>query len=152
MLSFMAMFTTKTTAALIAIVITSSLIVVSGGIVGSAFAAKKESQKLDDDTYKTLYAGQDKSDSLKSQSANAGDSSGSIGDTSDLSAKELKKCQSGAAADRDLTPETVKDCYSQLSDQGDEQGQKQGKEDQTSSVRGSDHLEDEQGQLVLGQG
>lgn len=140
--------------ALLAIVITSSLIVVSGGgIVGSAFAAKKESQKADDDAYKTLYDGQDKSDSPKSQRANAGDSSGSIGDTSGLSAKELKKCQSGAAAaDGDLTVGKLKECYSQLSDQGDGQGPKQGKEDQSSTTRDNDHSEDQQGQLVLGQG
>jgi hypothetical protein len=142
----MAMFTTKTTATLLAIVITSSLIVVSGsGIVGSAFAAKKESQKSDYDAYKTLYASQDKSDSPKSQRVNAGDSSGPIGDTSGLSAKELKKCQSGAAADGDLTIGKVKDCYSQLSDQGNGQGQKQEKEDQSSSARDNDHSEDQQG-------
>ena len=100
-----------------------------------------------------MYASQDKSDSPKSQRANGGDSSGSIGDTSGLSAKELKKCQSGAAAaDGDLTVEKVKNCYSQLSDQGDGQEQKQGNEDQSSSARDNDHSEDQQGQLVLGQG
>ncbi len=150
----MAMFMTKTTAALLAIVITS-LIVVSGGvIVGSAFAAKKESQKTDDYAYKKLSASQDKSDSPKSQSANADDSSGSIGgDTSGLSPKELKKCQSGnAATDGELTVGKAKGCDSQLSDHGDGQEQKQGNEDQSISVRNNDHSEDQQGLLVLGQG
>ncbi|MFL6460303.1 MAG: hypothetical protein ACJ71J_05060 [Nitrososphaeraceae archaeon] len=145
------MFTKRTTAALFAIAIASSLIVASG-FVGSAFAAKK-GQKPNDDTYKTLSAGQDKSDSPKLQSANTGDSSGSIGDTSGLSAKELKKlskCQSDAAADGDLTLGEVKDCYGQVSDRG--QGQEQGKEDQSSSARGNDQSEDGQGQLALGQG
>jgi hypothetical protein len=99
-----------------------------------------------------LYAGQDKSDSPKSQRANSGDSNGSLGDTSGLSAKELKKCQSGAAADGDLTVGKVNDCYSQLSDRGDGQEQKQGKEDQSSSARDNDHSGGQQGQLVLGQG
>jgi hypothetical protein len=92
------------------------------------------------------------SPTLQDQSANVGDSSGSIGDTSGLSAKELKKCQSGAAADGDLTVGKLKDCYSQLSDQGDAQEQKEGKEDQSSSARDNDHSGDQQGQLVLGQG
>jgi hypothetical protein len=149
----MAMFTKRTTAALFAIAIASSLIVASGGFVGSVFAAKKVSQKPDDDTYRTLSAGQDKSDSPKSQSANAGDLSGAIGDTSGLSSKQLKKlskCQSDAAADGDLTLGEVKECYSQVSDQG--QGQEQGKEDKSSAARGNDQSEDGQGQLVLGQG
>jgi hypothetical protein len=146
----MAMFTNRTTAALFAIAIASSLIVASG-FVGSAFAAKK-SQKPDDDTYRTLSAGQDRSGSPKSQNTNTGDSSGAIGDTTGLSAKELKKlskCQSdAAAADGDLTLGEVKECYSQVSDQG----QDQGKEDQSSSARGNDQSEDGQGQLALGQG
>ncbi|MFL6506566.1 MAG: hypothetical protein ACJ704_01315 [Nitrososphaeraceae archaeon] len=124
------MFTNRTTAALLAIAIASSLIVASG-FVGSAFAAKK-GQKPNDDTY---------------------NSSGSIGDTSGLSAKELKKlskCQSDAAADGDLTLGEVKDCYGQVSDRG--QGQEQGKEDQSSSALGNDQSEDGQGQLALGQG
>ena len=119
------MFTNRTTAALFAIAIASSLIVVSG-FVGSAFAAKKVKQ----DEYGTVPAvasdkGKDKSslpavlrdDSPKSQSANAGDSGGATGDTSGISAKDLKslsKCQSGAAADGDLTLSEVTDCYSQV--------------------------------------
>jgi hypothetical protein len=100
------MFTNRTTAALFAIAIASSLIVVSG-FVGSAFAATK----------KVTNQNEDKSSSPKSQSANAGDSGGATGDTSGISAKDLKslsKCQSGAAADGDLTLSEVTDCYSQV--------------------------------------
>ena len=56
-------------------------------------------------------------DSPKSKSTNADDSSGSTGDTSGISAKDLKslsKCQSGAAEDGDLTQAEVTDCYSQV--------------------------------------
>jgi hypothetical protein len=122
----MAMFTNRTTAALFTIAIASSLIVASG-FVGSAFAAKKANQKPDDDMYRTLSDGQDKAASPKSHSASTGDSDRSVGDTSLLSSKELKKlskCQSDAAADGDLTLGEVKVCYGQVSDQG--QGQKQG--------------------------
>ena len=145
------MFMTKTTAALIAIAFASSLIVTSGGVVGSAIAAaKKENQKSDEGMNKILSASQDqdKSDPTKS-STTSGDLSGDVGNTNNLSTKELKKlskCQSGAASDGDLTLGEVKDCYSQLSDQGQgqEQVQKQGKEDQSSSAQ--ERL------LVLGQG
>jgi hypothetical protein len=120
------MFTNRTMAALFTIAIASSLIVVSGGFVGSVFAAKKVKQ----DEYGTvptvaLGKSKDKSslpavlrdDSPKSQSTNAGDSGGTKGDSNDISAKELKslsKCQSGAAADGDLTQAEVTDCYSQV--------------------------------------
>ena len=122
----MAMFGKRITAALFAIAIASSLIVVSGGFVGSAFAAKKVKQ----DEYGTVPAvasdkGKDKSalpavlrdDSPKSHSANAGDSGDTTGDNSGISAKDLKslsKCQSGAAADGDLTLAEVRDCYRQV--------------------------------------
>jgi hypothetical protein len=92
---------------------------------------------------------QDKSDSTKS-STNSDDLSGDVGNTNNLSTKELKKlskCQSGAASDGDLSLGEVKDCYSQLSDQGqgqEQQVQKQGKEGQSSSAQ--------EGLLVLGQG
>src|SRR5919197_4950366 len=134
MLPSMAMFTNRTTAALFAIAIASSLIVASG-FVGSAFAAKKAR----DGQGNTIIGPNvtDKSSSPKSQSANAGDSSGAIGDTNGLSAKELKKlskCQSGAAADGDLTLADVKDCYRQVFDQGQVQKQEQGKEDQSRSI------------------
>lgn len=141
---------TKTTAALIVIAFASSLIVTSGGgVVGSAIAAaKKENQKSDDGMNKILSASQDqdKSDPTKS-STTSGDLSGDVGNTNNLSTKELKKlskCQSGAASDGDLTLGEVKDCYSQLSDQGQGQEQEQGKEDQSSSAQ--------EGLLVLGQG
>jgi hypothetical protein len=55
-------------------------------------------------------------DSPKS-SANAGDSSDTTGHTSGISAKDLKslsKCESGAAADGDLTQAEVTDCYSKV--------------------------------------
>jgi hypothetical protein len=121
------MFTNRTTmAALFTIAIATSLIVVSGGLVGSAFAAKKV--KTQDDAYGTVPAvslGKEKSsppavlrdDSPKSKSTNADDLSGSTGDTSGISAKDLKslsKCQSGAAEDGDLTQAEVTDCYRQV--------------------------------------
>jgi hypothetical protein len=56
-------------------------------------------------------------DSTKSGSSNADDSSGSTGDTSGISAKDLKslsKCQSDSAADGDLTQAEVTDCYRQV--------------------------------------
>ena len=124
------MFTNRTImAALFTIAIATSLVVVSGGFVGSAFAAKKVKTQ-DDDAYGTVPAvalGKDKSsppavlredDSPKSKSTNdAGDSSRSTGDTSGISAKDLKslsKCQSDAAADGDLTQAEVRDCYRQV--------------------------------------
>ena len=125
----MVMHTKKIMMALFAIVIASSLILVSG-LVGSAFAAKKKVKQ--DDAYGTVptistdkdksslpavLREDNKSNSPKSQSANAGDSSGASGDTNGVSTKDLKslsKCQSGAAADGDLTLAEVKSCYSQV--------------------------------------
>ncbi|MFL6422840.1 MAG: hypothetical protein ACJ71R_04540, partial [Nitrososphaeraceae archaeon] len=51
------------------------------------------------------------------------------------------KCQSGSAADGDLTLAEVKDCYSQVFDQGQGQGK-----DQSSSARGNDQSDDQQGE------
>src|SRR5215212_7129284 len=118
----MAMFTKRTMAALFTIAIASSLIVV-GGFVGSAFAAKKVKKQ---DEYGTVPAvaldkAKEKSplpavlrdDSPKSHSANAGDSGGSSG-TSTKDLKSLSKCESGAAADGDLTQAEVRACYHQV--------------------------------------
>jgi hypothetical protein len=127
------MFTKRITAALFAIAIASSLIVASG-FVGSAFAAKNRSTNPTN-TIINSY-GEDKSSSLKSQTANVGGSIGATGDSNGISAKDLKslsKCQSGAAADGDLTLAEVKDCYGQAFDQGHGQGKYQ-----SSSVRGND--------------
>jgi hypothetical protein len=145
------MFSKRITAALFAMAIASSLIVVSGGLVGFAFAAKKDSSSTTTDpTTNTIINsdGTDKSSSPKSRSANAGDSIGATGNTNDLSAKELKKlskCQSGAAADGDLTLGEVKDCYRQVYDQGGQQ-QGQGKEDQSSSPSSYNQSEEGQGE------
>ena len=125
----MTMFKNRTMAALFTIAIATSLIVASGGlVVSSAFAAKKVKTQ-DDDAYGTVPAvslGKEKSsppavlredDSPKSKSTNADDSSGSTGDTSGISTKDLKslsKCQSGAAEDGDLTQAEVTDCYRQV--------------------------------------
>ena len=120
----MAMFSNRTMAALFTIAIASSLIVVSGGLVGSALA-KKEKQDESGTVPTVSSLGKDTSslpavlrdDSAKSGSANAGDSSGATGDTSGVSAKDLKslsKCQSGAAEDGDLTQAEVTDCYRQV--------------------------------------
>jgi hypothetical protein len=139
----MVMHTKKIMMALFAIVIASSLIVVSS-FVSSAFADTKKvtnplsylsfpitvgghkssspvSQSANggdstDNTPPTVLR-EDKSNSPMSQSANAGDSSGVSGDTNSVSTKDLKslsKCQSGAAADGDLTLAEVKGCYSQV--------------------------------------
>jgi hypothetical protein len=142
----MIMFTNRTTAALFAIAIASSLIVASG-FVGSAFAAKKEGSSIYPKNTITNSHGEDKSSSRKSPAASAGDSSGATGDTSGLSARELKKlskCQSGSAADGDLTLAEVKDCYGQVFDQGQGQGK-----DQSSSARGNDQSENGQGEQQI---
>ena len=110
------MFTKRTMAVLFTIAIASSLIVVSGGFVGSAFAKKASATSSTDEDKSSLPAVL-RDDSPKSKSTNADDSSGSTGDISGISAKDLKslsKCQSGAAADGDLTQAEVTDCYSQV--------------------------------------
>ncbi|MFL6432389.1 MAG: hypothetical protein ACJ71O_01485 [Nitrososphaeraceae archaeon] len=110
------MFTKRTMAALFTIAIASSLIVVSGGFVGSAFAKKASSTSSTDEDKSSLPAVL-RDDSPKSKSTNADDSSGSTGDISGISVKDLKslsKCQSGAAEDGDLTQAEVTDCYSQV--------------------------------------
>jgi hypothetical protein len=120
------MFSNRTVAALFIIAIATSLIVISG-LVGSAFAAKKAKQD-EYGTVPTVALGkdksslpavlrEDKSSTPESQGANTGDSSGDTGDTSGISAKDLKslsKCQSSAATDGDLTLAEVKGCYSQV--------------------------------------
>jgi hypothetical protein len=129
----MVMFTNRTImVALFTIAIASSLIAVSG-FVGSAYAAKKiakedvkNSNKKEYGTVPTVSLGTDKRDSLpavlrhddqKSKSTNADGPSAATGGSTGVSAKVLKslsKCQSGAAADGDLTLAEVKDCYSQV--------------------------------------
>ena len=118
------MFSNRTMAALFTIAIATSLIVATGGLVGSAIAKKEKQDEsstvptvssLSKDTPSLPAALGDGSTKLKS--ANAGDSSGSTGDTSGTSAKDLKslsKCESGAAADGDLTQAEVTDCYRQV--------------------------------------
>jgi hypothetical protein len=145
----MVMFTKRTTAALFAIAIASSLIVASS-FVGFAFAAKKEGSATYPKNTITNSDGEDKSSSRKSAASSAGDISGATADTNGLSTKELKKlskCQSGSAADGDLTLAEVKDCYSQVFDQGQGQGK-----DQSSSARGNDQSEDQQGEQQVKQG
>ena len=112
----MVMFTKRTTAALFTIAIASSLIVVSGGFVGSAFAKKASGTSSTDEDKSSLPAVL-RDDSPKSHSANAGDSGGSTGGSSGTSTKDLKslsKCESGAAADGDLTQAEVRACYHQV--------------------------------------
>jgi hypothetical protein len=109
------MLTKRTTAALFTIAIASSLLVVSGGFVGSTLAAaKKVTSENEDSAFKTLT--NDKTNS-QFQTADAGDPSGSTGDTSGVSAKDLKglsRCESNAAADGDLTSAEATDCYHQV--------------------------------------
>ena len=136
----MVMFTNRTImVALFTIAIASSLIAVSG-FVGSAYAVTKKEKvkenneneygtvptvslgkdnKGDDNTDKlpAVLRSEDSSDDQKSKSTNANCPSAATGDTTSISAKDLKslsKCQSGAAADGDLTLAEVKDCYSQV--------------------------------------
>jgi len=145
----MVMFTKRTTAALFAIAIASSLIVASS-FVGFAFAAKKEGSATYPKNTITNSDGEYKSSPRKSAASSAGDTSGATADTNGLSTKELKKlskCQSGSAADGDLTLAEVKDCYSQAFDQGQGQGK-----DQSSSARGNDQSEDQQGEQQVKQG
>jgi hypothetical protein len=122
----MVMLNNRTTkAALFAIAIASSLIVASGGIIGSAFAAKKTSQKSDEGTYTTLSDGKDGVSGPRSNTANLPNSGASHQDSnsngnsvskSDLNS--LSKCQSGAAADGDLTLSELKHCYTQAVNKG----------------------------------
>ena len=122
----MGMLNNRTTkAALFAIAIASSLIVASGGIIGSAFAAKKPSQKSDEGTYTTLSDGKDGVSGPRSNTANLpnsgvshqdSNSNGNSVSKSDLNS--LSKCQSGAAADGDLTLSELKHCYTQAVNKG----------------------------------
>jgi hypothetical protein len=107
--------------ALFAIAVASSLMVASGGIAGSAFAAKKNSQKSDT----TLPDGKDGVSGPMSNTVNLPNSGTSPQDSnsngnsvskSDLNS--LSKCQSGAAADGDLTVSELKHCYTQAFNQG----------------------------------
>ena len=137
------MLTNRTRVALFAIAIASSVIVASGGLVSSAFADTKKVTNQNPLSYLSFpitVGGQKSSfpmsqsanggdsgnntptpvlrdNSPKSQSANAGGSSAATGDTSAISAKDLKslsKCESGAASDGDLTQAEVTDCYRQV--------------------------------------
>ncbi len=107
--------------ALFAIAVASSLMVASGGIAGSAFAAKKNSQKSDT----TLSDGKDGVSGPMSNTVNLPNSGTSSQDSnsngnsvskSDLNS--LSKCQSGAAADGDLTLSELKHCYTQIFNHG----------------------------------
>jgi len=107
--------------ALFAIAVASSLMVASGGIAGSAFAAKKNSQKSDT----TLPDGKDGVSGPMSNTVNLpnsgtipqdSNSNGNSVSKSDLNS--LSKCQSGAAADGDLTLSELKHCYTQAFNQG----------------------------------
>jgi hypothetical protein len=107
--------------AVFAIAVASLLMVASGGIAGSAFAAKKNSQKSDT----TLPDGKDGVSGPMSNTVNLPNSGTSPQDSnsngnsvskSDLNS--LSKCQSGAAADGDLTLSELKHCYTQAFNQG----------------------------------
>jgi hypothetical protein len=85
------------------------------GVVGSAFAFTKSN---DIATNRILnFDWKDKSDCQKSDSTNAGDSNSATGDTSGISAKDLKslsKCQADDAEDSHLTQSEVTNCYRQV--------------------------------------
>jgi hypothetical protein len=88
------MFNKRITAALFVIAIASSLIVASG-FVGSAYAAKKVKQHEYGMILAVPFSGfpavldKDRSISLKSHTANAGDSGWTIGDANGISTEEV---------------------------------------------------------------
>ena len=88
------MFNKRITAALFAIAIASSLIVASG-FVSSAYAAKKVKQHEYGMILAVPFSGfpavldKDKSISLKSHTANAGDSDWTIGDANGISTEKV---------------------------------------------------------------
>jgi hypothetical protein len=107
--------------AVFAIAVASLLMVASGGIAGSAFAAKKNSQRSDT----TLSDGKDGVSGPMSNTVNLPNSGTSPQDSnsngnsvskSDLNS--LSKCQSGAAADGGLTLSELKHCYTQAFNHG----------------------------------
>ena len=127
MLLPMAMFSNRTIiAAVFTIAIATSLIVVSGGLVASAVAKKEKEKQNGSDMVSTVSSSSKDSssppaalgdDSTKSGSANADDSSGSTGDTSDIpgtNLRSLSKCQSSAAEDGDLTQAEGAKCLRQV--------------------------------------
>src|SRR5919202_3581959 len=125
-------------AALFAIAIASSLIVAGGGITGSAFAAKKTSQKSDDGTYTTLSDRKGGVSGPRSNTANLPDSGQSPQDGNSVPKSDLNslfKCQSGAAADGDLTLPELKHCYSQSFTKG------QDKPENINSAQGNDQAQ-----------
>ena len=79
------------------------------------------------------------SDSSNTQSDNNDGSNGSTWDTSRVPAKDLKslsKCESGAAADGDLTLPELKHCYTQALDQGQDKP-----ENSQNSAQGNDQAQ-----------
>ena len=126
----MMMFSNRTMAALFTIAIATSLVVVSGGgiVVVSAFAKKAKQDESgtvptvsslgkDTSSLPAVLRPDSRSDPQKTPSADAGDLSGTTGDTNGVSAKDLKslsKCQTVAAEDGDLTQTEVTDCYHQV--------------------------------------
>jgi hypothetical protein len=140
----MVMLNNRTTkAALLAIAIASLIVASGGGIIGSAFAAKKTSQKSDDGTYTTLSDGKDGVSGPRSNTANIPNSGTSHQDSnsngnsvskSDLNS--LSKCQSGAAADGDLTLPELKHCYTQAFNQGQDKP-----ENSQNSAQGNDQAQ-----------
>jgi hypothetical protein len=114
------MFSKRTIMAVLFAIAMASSLVVASGFIGSAFAAKKGREKADG-TYTTMSDGKDKLSGPMPQVDNLGNSGASPQDSSGVSASDLKKlsnCESGAAEDGDLTLAELKDCYSQMSDQG----------------------------------
>src|SRR5919202_1251708 len=121
-------------AALFAIAIASSLIVAGGGIIGSAFAAKKTSQKSDEGTYTTLSDGKDGVSGPRSNTANL-PNSGTSHQDSNSNGNSVSKSQSAAAADGDLTLSELKHCYTQVVNKG------QDKPENINSAQGNDQTQ-----------
>ena len=91
----------------------ASLLLVVNSQVGLAYAAKN--QVTNTMTLQSSDTGNN--DSSNTQSDNSGGPNGSIGDTSGVSAKDLKslsRCESGAAVDGELSSAEVVDCYHQV--------------------------------------
>ena len=110
------MFSNITVEALFTIAIASSLIAM-GGFAGSAHAVKKAVDNTTTNSNSMVQPGVGDFKSSNSPSANAGDSSGTTGDSDSTFAKDLKKfskCLTAAAANGDLTLVEITDCYHQV--------------------------------------
>ena len=129
------MFISKTMMAALFTIALVSLLLAVNSEAGLAYAARN--QVANTMTRQSSDAGNN--DSSNTQSDNNGGSNGSTGDSSTVPAKDLKslsKCQSGAAADGDLTLPELKHCYTQAFNQGQDKP-----ENSQNSAQGNDQAQ-----------